>query len=178
MWRFDATPRRIAALSGDAHAPSATAVEVRERRTIAGRRGSVVPDGQGARLELVVASGLNAPATVRAAVAPWLSARVSERLLNDAQLLLSELVTNSVLHARLARGASIRVSVEISDGLVHLEVEDPGDAVTAPRRPDLAYGGGFGLYLVETLAERWGSRHDGGTCVWAELAISNEGAHV
>jgi serine/threonine-protein kinase RsbW len=177
MWRFDATPRRITALSGDAHAPSATAVEVRER-TVARRRGSVAPDGQGARLELVVASGLNAPARVRAAVAPWLSARVSERLLGDAQLLLSELVTNSVLHARLARGASIRVSVEISDGPVHLEVEDPGDAVIAPRRPDREHGGGFGLHLVEILAERWGSRHDGGTCVWAELAISDAGAHV
>jgi anti-sigma regulatory factor (Ser/Thr protein kinase) len=86
-------------------------------------------------------------------------------------LLLSELVTNSVLHAQLARGAAIRVSVEISDGLVHLEVEDPGDADIGSRVPDREHGGGFGLYLVETLAERWGSRHEGSTCVWADLVL-------
>jgi hypothetical protein len=41
-----------------------------------------------------------------------------------------------------------------------------------PGAPTEKHGGGFGLYLVETLAERWGSRRDGSTCVWAELAIS------
>jgi anti-sigma regulatory factor (Ser/Thr protein kinase) len=152
MWRY-ATPRRIAALNGDADPPpSAAGVAV-------------------GRLEFAVAAGLDAPATARAAVGPWLSSRVSETLLGDTQLLLSELVTNSVLHAQLARGAAIRVSVEISDGLVHLEVEDPGDGDIGSRVPDREHGGGFGLYLVETLAERWGSRHEGSTCVWADLAL-------
>jgi serine/threonine-protein kinase RsbW len=157
MWRFDATPRRIAALNGDALAC-----------------GSVAPNGWATRMEVAVAAGLDAPATARAAVAPWLATRMSERLLGDVQLLLSELVTNSVLHAQGPGHAAIRVSVEICDGLVHLEVEDGGDdAVIAPRPPDHEHGGGFGLYLVESLAERWGSRHDGSTCVWADLAISS-----
>jgi anti-sigma regulatory factor (Ser/Thr protein kinase) len=156
MWRFDATPRRIAALEGDAVA-----------------RGRAAPNGRATRMEVAVAAGLDAPAAARAALAPWLATRVSERLLGDVQLLLSELVTNSVLHAQGPRRAAIRVSVEICDGLVHLEVEDAGDdAVIAARQPDHEHGGGFGLYLVETLAERWGSRHDGSTCVWADLAIS------
>jgi serine/threonine-protein kinase RsbW len=175
MWRFDATPRRIAALNGDApRPPTGAAVAARERHDLARRGGPAAPSGRDGRLEVAVAAGLDAPAMARAAVGPWLFARVPEKLLGDAQLLLSELVTNSVLHGQLARGAEIRVSVEISDGLVHLEVEDPGDdAAIAPRPPDRQHGGGFGLYLVEALSERWGSRHDGSTCVWAELAISS-----
>jgi hypothetical protein len=35
--------------------------------------------------------------------------------------------------------------------------------------PDLARGGGFGLMLVDTLADRWGVRHNGGFCVWFEV---------
>ncbi len=157
MWRFDATPRRIAALNGGARS-----------------RGPVAPNGRATRMDVAVAAGLDAPVAARAAVAPWLATRVSARLLGDVELLLSELVTNSVLHAHGPRPAAIRVSVEICDGLVHLEVEDGGDdAVIAARRPDQEHGGGFGLYLVESLAERWGSRHDGSTCVWADLAISS-----
>jgi anti-sigma regulatory factor (Ser/Thr protein kinase) len=153
MWRFDATARPIAMVNGDA---TRAGVPVR-------------------RMEVAIGAGLDAPAMARAAIAPWLASRVSEKLLGDAQLLLSELVTNSVVHAQLPPGAAIRISVEISDGFVHLEVEDSGaGTAVAAQRPDRERGGGFGLFLVETLAERWGSRHEGGTCVWAELAMSAE----
>jgi serine/threonine-protein kinase RsbW len=93
-------------------------------------------------------------------------------VLDDAQLLVSELVTNSVRHAQLASDARVRVSVEICDGFVRLEVEDPGDVAIGAVAPDREHGGGFGLFLVEALAQRWGSKHEGTTCVWAELAIS------
>jgi anti-sigma regulatory factor (Ser/Thr protein kinase) len=68
--------------------------------------------------------------------------------------------------------ATIRVSIELADGVVRLEVEDPGDSAIAAVPPDREHGGGFGLYLVETLAKSWGSTHEGNTCVWAELAVS------
>jgi anti-sigma regulatory factor (Ser/Thr protein kinase) len=123
-------------------------------------------------MEVVVASGLDAPAAARAAVAAWLSPQVADQVLDDAQLLVSELVTNSVRHARLAAGATVRVSVEICDGFVRLEVEDPGDVAVGAVAPDREHGGGFGLFLVEALAQRWGSKHEGSTCVWAELAIA------
>jgi hypothetical protein len=44
--------------------------------------------------------------------------------------------------------------------------------VIAPRPPDPASGGGFGLRLVQALSERWGLERvsDGGTIVWAQLA--------
>lgn len=167
MWRFDATPRRVAALDGDAPGPlSAAAVAPRERRP------PTLPSGHERRLEVVVASGLDAPATARAAVAAWLSPQVPDEVIDDAQLLVSELVTNSVRHAPLAAGVAIGVSVEIFDSVVRVEVEDPGDVALGAVAPDREHAGGFGLYLVETLAQRWGSRHEGTTCVWAELAIA------
>lgn len=116
-------------------------------------------------MEVGVAAGHQAPAMARAAVERWLSGRVSETLFDDVRLLVSELVTNSVRHARLGHDAAIRVSVAIADGVVRVEVEDPGDGAIAALPPDREHGGGFGLYLVETLAERWGARHDGTTCV-------------
>ena len=47
-----------------------------------------------------------------------------------------------------------------------------GDVAVGAVAPDRERGGGFGLFLVEALAQRWGSKHEGTTCVWAELAIA------
>jgi anti-sigma regulatory factor (Ser/Thr protein kinase) len=172
MWRFDATPKRVAWAGPAPGLLGAAAVAARELRAVAPLRGRAEPSGDVRRMEVLVASGLDAPATARAAVAAWLSPRVADQVLDDAQLLVSELVTNSVCHAQLASGATVRVSVEICDGFVRLEVEDPGDVAVGAVAPDREHGGGFGLFLVEALAQRWGSSHDGTTCVWAELAIA------
>jgi anti-sigma regulatory factor (Ser/Thr protein kinase) len=123
-------------------------------------------------MEVEIAAGQQAPVAARSAVERWLSGRVSARLYDDVRLLVSELVTNSVRHAQLTRDMTIRISVAIVDGAVRIEVEDPGGSAIAPVPPDREHGGGFGLYLVEILAERWGSTNDGTTCVWAELAVS------
>jgi anti-sigma regulatory factor (Ser/Thr protein kinase) len=166
MWRYDARPRRVPPVNGAASEPrAARAVAVDELR-----------DGwscaQIRPLEVGVTAGEQAPAMARAAVERWLSGRVSATLFDDVRLLVSELVTNSVRHAHLTRDATIRVSVAMSDRVLRLEVEDPGEGAVAAVPPDWEYGGGFGLYLVEILAERWGSMSDGTTCVWAELAVS------
>ena len=173
MWRFHATPRRVA-LAGPAPwllgAAVAAAPLVFAVAPLRGLR--TEPSGAVRRMEVVVASGLDAPAAARAAVTAWLSPQVADQVLDDAQLLVSELVTNSVRHAQLASDARVRVSVEICDGFVRLEVEDPGDVAIGAVAPDRERGGGFGLFLVEALAQRWGSKHEGTTCVWAELAIA------
>ena len=88
------------------------------------------------------------------------------------RLLVSELVTNSVRHADVTRDATVRLSVEMAGGVVRLEVEDSGDGAIQAVPPDREHGGGFGLYIVDALAERWGSAHDGNTRVWAELSVS------
>ena len=136
MWRYDATPRRAAAPAGPAPGLlGAAAVAARDLHAVAPLSGlPTVPSGDAGRMEVVVASGLDAPAAARAATA-WLSPQVADQVLDDAQLLVSELVTNSVRHAQLAVDATVRVSVEICDGFVRLEVEDPGDVAMEPWLP-------------------------------------------
>jgi serine/threonine-protein kinase RsbW len=165
MWRHDAAPLRASAVLRDASASPAP-------RPAAGnepRRALVSAPAE--RMEVEVAAGEHAPAAARGAVQRWLSGRVSASLYDDVGLLVSELVTNSVRHAQLTPDATIRVGVAMVDGVVRIEVQDPGDSVIAAVPPDREHGGGFGLYLVEILAERWGSTNDGKTCVWAELAV-------
>jgi hypothetical protein len=50
------------------------------------------------QLELTLAAGPHAPAQARAAVSEWLTGRVVDGVLDDARLLLSELVTNGLQH--------------------------------------------------------------------------------
>jgi len=166
MWRYDATPTRLSARTG------ATSVPHTGRAVNGHDPPHAVSSAEPGRIAVEVAAGELAPARAREAVERWLSGRVSGRLVDDVRLLVSELVTNSVRHARLTGDARIRVSVAIVGGMVRVEVEDPGDGAIAAVPPDREHGGGFGLYLVEILAERWGSTNDGNTCVWAELALS------
>jgi anti-sigma regulatory factor (Ser/Thr protein kinase) len=166
MWRYDATPPRVpAVVRGASEAHTACAVVGNEPRR-------AVLSAPAGRIEVEIAAGQHAPAAARSAVERWLSGRVSTRLYDDVRLLVSELVTNSVRHAQLTPDMTIRISVALVDGAVRIEVEDPGDGAIAAVAPDREHGGGFGLYLVELLAERWGSTNDGNTCVWAELAVS------
>jgi hypothetical protein len=91
--------------------------------------------------------------------------------LTDAQLLVVELVTNSVRDADTPAGAVVSVRAEIRDDALRLEVEDGGRAGTVARRaPDLQRGG-FGLNIVDALSRRWGVDRDAGTRVWADLDI-------
>ena len=94
---------------------------------------------------------------------------------NVAILLVSELATNAVLHARTPFGLTIsssgpRVRVAVTDGSHSAPVlKDFGpDAVT-----------GRGMRLVDTLSGRWGTEpHDEGKVVWFELeaAAADDGA--
>jgi anti-sigma regulatory factor (Ser/Thr protein kinase) len=91
-------------------------------------------------------------------------------VLQDAELVVSELLTNSVLHAGVTDRDVLRVHAELSRGILHLEIEDPGsDGEITPRLPDLQRGTGLGLNVVAALATRWGVTRNGNTGVWAEL---------
>jgi serine/threonine-protein kinase RsbW len=130
-------------------------------------RGEVFGSGP---VEVRLAAGPRAAVVARAAVARGMAGHVADDVLADAQLLVSELVSNSIRHAGLGADAMVRVGATISDGMLRLEVDDAGTAgEVAARAPDLNGGGGFGLRIVETLSERWGVSRDGHTRVWAEL---------
>lgn len=116
---------------------------------------------------------VGAPGAARSIVARELDGRVAGAVLASAQLLVSELVTNSVRHSGGTSAQVIVLRVELTPTSIRLEVEDPGDAnAVVLRPPDVESGGGFGLNLVRALSERWGRERlaGGGACVWAELA--------
>ena len=84
-----------------------------------------------------------------------------------AALLVSELVTNAVLHAR----TELEVVVEVRARLVQVSVRDGSGAKPALRRYDRFAATGRGLHLLETLADRWGVDVEGDEKrVWFELA--------
>ena len=116
--------------------------------------------------------GPRCPSEARAALSP-LADSVAGQVYLDLCLLVSELVTNSVRHARLRPPDTIRLRVEVSDRLLRVGVTDPGEGFGADI-PELAVRGpgGWGLFLTERLADRWGvDRESGWTTVWLELDL-------
>jgi anti-sigma regulatory factor (Ser/Thr protein kinase) len=106
------------------------------------------------------------PGLSRAAVRDSFRGRISERELEDLQVIVSELTTNAVRHGE----GEIHLHVVLKDGLVHGEVVDDGHGL---ERAVDAHGidalGGRGLNIVSGLARRWGI-HEGSSHVWFELA--------
>lgn len=90
-----------------------------------------------------------------------------------AELLLSELATNAVRHARAPQGRDIGVRLARYDGMLRVEVADAGDPVElTPRAAAVWDERGRGLAIVAALAVRWGQcprRHGIGKAVWAEV---------
>lgn len=120
-------------------------------------------------LDLELAPSPRAVAEARAAVTRRFQ-HLPAVALDDLRLLITELVSNAILHAAYSPDDCIRVRVTGRADLVHAEVIDCGGAGDIALRPFDPYSpGGFGLHLVDELSDRWGVRHDGATCVWFEL---------
>jgi anti-sigma regulatory factor (Ser/Thr protein kinase) len=105
---------------------------------------------------------------------------------DTAKLLMSELVTNSVMHSRSRRpGGTVTVAVCAGPTSVLIQVRDDGGPfepqLPAARTADEGASGaehGYGLLLVDALAETWGtSATSDGRVTWCRLAIdrSDEG---
>ena len=89
------------------------------------------------------------------------------------ELVVSELVTNAVKHAGMEPTDRIELSASRSPGRVRVEVGDCGPGFDAPpgHTPGLEEPSGWGLYLVDRLADRWGVQRDAGTRVWTEFDL-------
>lgn len=94
-----------------------------------------------------------------------------EPLAETLILLVSELVTNAVVHT--GRPAVLRLSLPGAEGesaTVRLEVADRSGRAPVPRCVDGDATGGRGLALVDGLADRWGWSPEGaGKSIWCEL---------
>jgi len=96
--------------------------------------------------------------------------RLSDRTIEDARLLISELVANSLRHASLRPDQPIEISLHLDGRRLRVEVVDEGPGFELhPRTLDAPPGTGWGLFLVAQLASAWGTRSDGMTHVWFEL---------
>jgi anti-sigma regulatory factor (Ser/Thr protein kinase) len=104
--------------------------------------------------------------SARDSIAEVLGDSLGRDTVKDLQLIVSELVGNSVRHGPGNR-IGLRISID-DDGRVHGEVADQGDGTVAMREMG-AKGGGRGLHIVDALAERW-AVYEGSTHIWFELS--------
>ena len=86
----------------------------------------------------------------------------------DAALMVSELVTNALRHGT----GNISLGIDVEARGVRIEVSDQGDVALSPR-PTPGADGGWGLRIVEHLADEWGVR-EGSTRVWFRLELPPE----
>jgi anti-sigma regulatory factor (Ser/Thr protein kinase) len=124
--------------------------------------------------------GDDAPVRARRWARSQLEGHVPASTASDAALLVSELVTNSVVHANVGPLGALTVEVTRLDGRLRIAVADPGSRIR-PRLlpPDSETPGGLGLFLVDEMCETWGVQQDlGSTYVWCELLLDQSSASV
>jgi anti-sigma regulatory factor (Ser/Thr protein kinase) len=134
-------------------------------------------DGSIARdLDIAFAVSPDAPARARGEVNAWLAHGSShDSLIDDALLLVSELVSNCVRHARITPDQLLHLTASRGEETLHLELHDAGTGGTVVRRTPQHHdaAGGFGFDLVAQLSSAWGVERDAdGTTVWFELAVA------
>jgi anti-sigma regulatory factor (Ser/Thr protein kinase) len=124
-----------------------------------GTQGHAATPGGRRRLDARVPAAPRVVAEVRDALADL---DLPPPLRDDARILLSELLSNSIRHADLGPQERVRVRAEWTGTRLRVDVWDR-PATPAPSqpagaiRPDPGSESGWGLYLVECLASRWGS---------------------
>lgn len=92
----------------------------------------------------------------------------------EVDLLVTELVTNGVKHADASGANRITLGARVDEHTLHIAVTDGGHGFKpAPRPHERTEPGGWGLMLVDGIADRWGVE-DGPTTVWFELAGAGE----
>jgi anti-sigma regulatory factor (Ser/Thr protein kinase) len=162
-WAFPARTRSvcIADPAGDGGSPRAR--EVRASSTV-----------------LLPHTPASAALARRRLTAELLRAGIREPAAHDAALVMSELLSNALLHAHPLPDGHVRVGWVLDGSTLEVTVSD-GGAVTRPRasRPSLSSLGGRGLSIVTDLTWRWGVRttDDGGTTVWALLQLPPVNGH-
>jgi|SRR5947209_10117418 len=121
-----------------------------------------------AQISIQLPRSPKAPALARAALND-LDEELTASVGPDVRLLVSELVTNSV---KYGGDGPVRLDVSAADGKVRAEIVDQGGGFV-PRARDrgLEDVGGWGLHLVESLTDRWGT-YEGSTHVWFEIDLT------
>jgi len=99
-------------------------------------------------------------------------AEAPQEVLERVELLVSELVTNSVTHAALAPDQGVELKVVTAPGRVRVEVGDPGSEFDPQVRPDPDAESRWGLFILDEMSDRWGvERLKRGKKVWFEVDL-------
>ena len=138
----------------------------------------IIPGEGGQRAELALESGPRSAGLarhfLRDRLAQW---EVDPDAADSAQLCLSELVTNAIMHA----GTTSELMVHLEEGVLTVVVRDigatarpgvPATYLPVPEGDDPLRVYGRGLTLVDAIADRWGSEQDAhGTTAWFALEL-------
>jgi anti-sigma regulatory factor (Ser/Thr protein kinase) len=98
------------------------------------------------------------------------TSRIPEEILDDARLVLSEMVTNSYMFARTPEGTWIQITLVDSQDRLRLEVIDRSMFDPTPESSQELQSVTLGLHIVDRVADRWGRLSEGG--IWAEFDIA------
>jgi serine/threonine-protein kinase RsbW len=112
-----------------------------------------------------------APRTARVRMGRWCSEMdICEPRRETMQLLVSEIVTNAVLHSEASPESDITLRARTCcDDAIRVEVVDCGRSAGTPAiREPQGQGGGYGLFIVASVAKRWGVEQNDDTTVWFE----------
>lgn len=92
-------------------------------------------------------------------------------VIEESEAVVSELVANSVRHARPLSDGCVRIRWKVKGGAVEVEVRDGGSENTPrPARPSVWSVRGRGLRIVRSMAHEWGVQEErNGRTVWAAL---------
>lgn len=133
------------------------------------------PQGQrerepGQSLVFELNGGVDAPLEARRALLAG-EGSIPAAIREDILLLTTELVTNAVRHGGVGPKQSLSTEVRLWPGRVRVDVTDPGPThCDFSARSGEGGEGGWGLYLVDQIAHRWGvQRTPFSTKVWFEL---------
>jgi anti-sigma regulatory factor (Ser/Thr protein kinase) len=123
-----------------------------------------------AKLALSVPASQEAVTMARQAVRALVPVLPEERA-NDLALLASELVSNGIRHAQVRAENGITLELFLFSDMVRVEVRDRGEGFDPPPdpQPSEERASGWGLFLVDRLAERWGVESESSK-VWFEVA--------
>jgi anti-sigma regulatory factor (Ser/Thr protein kinase) len=130
--------------------------------------------GSPSRNSISIPGGDAAPDRARRHTLAQLDGGVSDLRASDAAVIVSELVTNSVVHANVGRHQDLLLELTRVDNYLRIAVTDPGSELEPRLLPaDPARAGGFGLRLVDHLSSAWGVTRDaaGTTRVWCDLRL-------
>jgi anti-sigma regulatory factor (Ser/Thr protein kinase) len=122
-------------------------------------------------LELRLRREQTAPAQARAAVSEWCEPlALPTARLQALVLLVSEVVSNAVLHSTAPADSSVTLTAQLDGENVRVRVSDAGGGFEPRPRDPARLSDGYGLFLLDKIASRWGVEDSRSTSVWFELA--------